>query len=154
MQRNQLKFNVAVAFLLLSAAPATAQIVVDGDTIKLDGTTYRLWGIDAAETFQVCADGWAAGTKATAYLLELMKSKRVVCEPKTADRYGRTVAICRADGQDLGAAMVRDGMAYAFVRYSQDYLAQEREARVAGLGVHAHACAYPWNWRAHQRTTK
>jgi hypothetical protein len=26
------------------------QTVVDGDTIKLNGTTYRIWGIDAAET--------------------------------------------------------------------------------------------------------
>jgi endonuclease YncB( thermonuclease family) len=35
-----------------------------------------------------------------------MKGKRVECEPKTTDRYGRTAApFCRADGIDLGASM-------------------------------------------------
>src|SRR6476661_7055683 len=43
----------------LVAMSAMAQTVVDGDTIKLNGTTYRIWGIDAAETKQAC--GWVAG---------------------------------------------------------------------------------------------
>ena len=33
-------------------------------------------------------------------------------------------------------AMVRGGMAWAFVRYSHDYVQQESEARATGLGVH------------------
>ena len=41
--------------LALVALPAAAQTVVDGDTIKLDGITYRIWGIDAAETSQSIA---------------------------------------------------------------------------------------------------
>jgi hypothetical protein len=56
--------KVAVA-LLLFALPASAQTVVDGDTIKLAGTTYRLWGIDAPESKQSCAAGWPAGQEAT-----------------------------------------------------------------------------------------
>src|SRR5512133_3029150 len=82
----------------LSAPPAPAQTVVDGDTIKLDGTTYRIWGIDAAETKQACADGLMAGLEATAAMLELVRGRAVTCEPKAKDRYGRTVALCRADG--------------------------------------------------------
>jgi len=35
---------------------AAAQSVTDGDMIKLNGTTYRLWGIDAPETKQWCGD--------------------------------------------------------------------------------------------------
>jgi endonuclease YncB( thermonuclease family) len=31
----------------LAGTPAAAQTVVDGDTIKLNSTTYRIWGIDA-----------------------------------------------------------------------------------------------------------
>jgi endonuclease YncB( thermonuclease family) len=41
-------------------------MVVDGDTIKLDGITYRIWSIDAAETKQACADRWMADKEATA----------------------------------------------------------------------------------------
>ena len=63
---------------------------------------------------------------------DLMKGKRIECEPKTTDRYGRTVAICRADGVDLGMAMVSAGMAWAFLRYSHDYVQQESEAKAAG----------------------
>ena len=53
------------------------------------------------------------------------------------DRYGRSVAVCRADGRDLGADMVSAGMAWAFTRYSSDYVSQERAAIGAGIGVHA-----------------
>lgn len=75
------------------------------------------------------------------------------CEPRTKDRYGRTVALCRADGRDLGADMVRAGMALAFVRYSQDYAEIEAQAKAEGLGMHAHGCERPWdcrNSRAHR----
>jgi endonuclease YncB( thermonuclease family) len=97
---------------MLLATPAIAQTVTDGDTIKLNGTTYRLWGIDAPESKQWCGN-WPAGAIATAMLEMLIKGKTVVCEPKTTDRYGRTVAICRADGEDLGRTMVQLGMAWA-----------------------------------------
>jgi hypothetical protein len=52
---------VAVVVLAIIGNAARAQTVVDGDTIKLDGTRWRLWGIDAPETHQSCADGWPAG---------------------------------------------------------------------------------------------
>ena len=110
---------------------ALAQTAVDGDTIKLDGTTYRLWGIDAPETRQTCTSGWPAGMEATDLLRALMRDKTVMCEPKTTDRYGRTVAICRADGRDLGADMVSAGYALAFVRYSLDYIDRTPPARAA-----------------------
>jgi endonuclease YncB( thermonuclease family) len=45
------------------AEPATAQTVVDGDTIKPGGTTYRLWGIDAMESRQTCSDSWPSGAE-------------------------------------------------------------------------------------------
>lgn len=39
------------------ALPAVAQVVtVDGDTLRLNGATYRLFGIDAAESRQWCGD--------------------------------------------------------------------------------------------------
>jgi endonuclease YncB( thermonuclease family) len=79
------------------------------------------------------------------------EQNRFVCEPKTTDRYGRTVAICRANGEDLGRAMVQLGMASAFTRYSADYVQDEAKAKAARLGVHAHECTPPWEWRAQHR---
>lgn len=140
---------VAAAWLI--TGPAIGQTITDGDTLKQDGVTYRLWGIDAPETKQDCPDGWAAGRLAAAHLLTLIKGRPVVCELKDTDRYGRTVAICRAGGEDLGALMVRSGMAWAFVRYSSDYVEQEARAKAAGFGVHAHGCVPAWEWREQQR---
>jgi endonuclease YncB( thermonuclease family) len=60
-----MKIATALIALAVATAPAVAQTVVDGDTLKLDGTTYRLWGIDAAEIHQTCGD-WPAGVVAKA----------------------------------------------------------------------------------------
>ena len=50
------------AVLLASVAAAAGDAsITDGDTLKLDGITYRLLGIDAPETKQDCPDGWPAG---------------------------------------------------------------------------------------------
>src|SRR4029453_3890899 len=113
---------------------------VDGDTLKQGGVTYRLWGIDAPEAKQVCPDGWPAGSLARTKLQALTAGRSVVCQEKARDRYGRIVAICRASGEDLGAILVREGLAWAFVRYSRDYVDQQEEARRANRGVHAHDC--------------
>ena len=53
----------AIVSLLASIAgyPTAAQTITDGDTLKQGGVTYRLWGIDAPESKQVCPDGWPAG---------------------------------------------------------------------------------------------
>jgi endonuclease YncB( thermonuclease family) len=40
----------AVVAVLLLGLPATAQTITDGDTIKLNGVIYRLWGIDSPES--------------------------------------------------------------------------------------------------------
>jgi endonuclease YncB( thermonuclease family) len=128
-----------------------AQTIIDGDTLKLNGTIYRLWGIDAPETKQECPDGWPAGRLATTTLQAFIQGRQVACEAKTTDRYGRTVAICRVNGKDLGELMVQAGMAWAFKRYSNDYLRQETMAKLAEIGVHAHDCVVPWEWRALQR---
>jgi endonuclease YncB( thermonuclease family) len=47
--------------------------------------------------------------------------------------------------------MVQLGMALAFTRYSADYVQDEAKAKAARLGVHAHECTPPWEWRAQHR---
>jgi endonuclease YncB( thermonuclease family) len=145
--------TAAFAIALLIATPAAAQTlhITDGDTIKLDGTKWRLWGIDAPETHQTCADGWPAGLEATATLRKFIGETPVVCEFRGHDRYKRSIGLCRAGGEDLGAEMVSAGMAWAFTRYSSDYVSQERSAIGAHAGIHAHDCQKAWDWRAQRR---
>lgn len=143
--------HTVFAALTFLSSPTLAQAVTDGDTLKHNGTIYRLWGIDAPETKQDCPDGWPAGRHATTRLLALIQGKSVVCEAKDKDRYGRTVAICRASGEDLGAIMLREGLAWAFVRFSSEYVGQEAKAKTDRLGVHGHGCVPAWEWRAGSR---
>lgn len=129
--------------------PVGAQ-VIDGNTIKMDGTAYRLWGIDAPELGQRCyPQGWAAGIEAARTLAAMIdKHPIVLCEARAVDPDGRTVALCRLGGRDLGAAMVESGMALASVG---DYAEQETRARQARAGVHGHACLAPSEWREQRR---
>jgi endonuclease YncB( thermonuclease family) len=130
------------------ALPVAAQTVVDGDSIELNGKTYRLYGIDAPDDGQICPDGWPAAYEAEAYLGQLIGGKTVTCMPIGLRHRNETDAICRADGVDIGAAMVTGGMAHAFVPYSARYITQEDEAASAKRGVHRHKCLAPWAWRA------
>ena len=76
-----------------------------------------------------------------------MKGREVECEYRGYDRYGRMIFLCRADGIDIQAAMARAGMAWAFIKYSRDYVEQEAAAKADRLGVHAHGCEPAWEWR-------
>lgn len=91
-------------------------IVVDGDTLKLDGKSYRIWGIDAPERSD------PAGPTATAALRGLIKGKSLACAVLDVDRYGREVVQCLLpDGRDIACEMVRQGQAEDWPRYSGGY---------------------------------
>lgn len=146
------------ALLLLGGLPALAQeaSVVDGDTIKLGGVTYRLFGIDAPEKNQHCQrDGvpWLCGQEAGARLRALLQGKAVTCREKDRDRYGRVVGVCFAGGQDVNREMVRSGMARAYVQYGADYADSEMEAQFARVGLWADGVVAeaPWDWRRNRR---
>ena len=124
--------------------------VIDGDTLDIAGERIRLHGIDAPEKDQTCSiDGqkWACGVAAWGYLVQLLAGQPVRCEARDVDQYGRTVAVCFADDQDINAAMVAEGWALAYQEYSVDYVPQERGAQAAGLGMWQGEFVPPWDWR-------
>ena len=145
MRTGPIILAIAVSALVL---PAAAQIVVDSDSIELNGRKFRLYGIDAPDPGQICLDGWPAAYEAEAYLRRLLRDKEVNCTAMEWQQKDETQAICRADGVDVGAAMVTGGMAFAFVPYSASYITQEVSAAAANRGVHGHKCIAPWTWRA------
>ena len=110
-------------------------IFSDADTVKVGPVTVRLFGIDAPETDQSCkrANGksWSCGKWATRSARKQFQGKAAKCEDLGADRYGRTVARCFSDGQDVAEALVRAGVAQAYVKYSMDYVSAEKEASIA-----------------------
>ena len=151
---SALLIGIAAFDAALAAGEAITGVprIVDGDTIRLGETRIRLHGIDAPETDQRCnaADGgtWACGTEATRELASMLAGAEVTCEPITRDRYGRTVARCLLGELDIEAEMVRRGLAWAFVKYSRDYVAQEAEARAAHRGIWQADTQTAWDFRA------
>lgn len=87
--------------------------VVDGDTLVIQETQIRLFGIDAPEI------NHPYGNKAKWALVSLCKGHAVRAEITEQDDYGRTVARCYLqDGRDLSAEMVRLGLAIDWPKFS------------------------------------
>jgi endonuclease YncB( thermonuclease family) len=128
--------------------------VLDGDTIEVGQVRVRLEGIDAPEGTQACnrrfVGTWACGTAATYALIGLVQNREVACEDRGRDKYDRTLGICFVDGRDINAEMVRLGLAWAYLKYSRDYVAEEAEARAARRNIWVAETMPPWEWRAQQ----
>lgn len=113
--------------------------VIDGDTMDVGSRRVRLSAIDAPERGQICRTEhgipWDCGTFVTLTLSARLDGAQVDCTAVDVDRYGRTVATCSLGGADVGRMLVRDGLAFAYPRYGDDYVADERAAaaRLAGL---------------------
>jgi endonuclease YncB( thermonuclease family) len=112
--------------------------IIDADTIEVQGQRIRLHGIDAPENDQVCERNgrrWRCGQEATAALRSHLGGRSVTCHELDVDRFGRSVARCLVNGQDVGAWMVRNGWAVAYRRFSDAYVGVEAEARAARRGI-------------------
>lgn len=148
--------SLIVLALLLGPAVAGAEVlegrarVVDGDTLEVAGVKVRLFGVDAPELDQLCERGgqpWACGQAAREALGAIIGRKRVVCAVQDHDRYGRDVAVCETAAGDVGAALVRQGMAIAYRRYSGRYVNAEAAARAEGLGLWSSVWVQPETYR-------
>lgn len=88
--------------------------VVDGDTIWLDGTKIRVADIDAPETHPPhCPQEAQLGQAATLRLQALLNAGPITLRAikRDTDRYGRKLRLLMRDGQSLGMALVREGLA-------------------------------------------
>jgi endonuclease YncB( thermonuclease family) len=114
------------------SSPITGRVrVVDGDTVVIRGHRVRLHGIDAPEMDQ------RGGEAARRYLGALVAGRPVTAIPIDVDIHGRTVARLEVEGTDLCRAMVADGFAIAYRKFSTAYAADERAARAARRGLWA-----------------
>jgi endonuclease YncB( thermonuclease family) len=154
--RALLLFLIALLGLpALAAEPlmGTAS-VIDGDTIEIHGQRIRLHGIDAPESQQECtrSDGvtWRCGQQAALALSDRIGRSTVRCDPRDRDRYGRIIAICFKDTEDLNRWMVASGWAVAYRKYSLDYVADEERAHADKVGIWSGTFVMPWDWRAHR----
>lgn len=148
-------FASLLVFLFLISPAAAATLagqadIIDGDTIKIGGIPVRLYGIDAPEGRQTCErDGriFGCGKQSTQALAALIAGKPVQCEIVGRDDYARALGICSVGDIELNRSMVRNGSAFAFIKYSDRYAADQNAAEVAKAGLWAGTFVKPWEWR-------
>ena len=146
----------ALAFL---SVPARADVagyarVVDGDTLVIADIRVRLHGIDSPEQRQTCLlDGepWSCGVAATEALRTMIGRHPVFCRGKKKDRYKRLIAVCFIDHFNLNSAMVLQGWALAYRKYSKNFIGEEFDARENERGIWKAEFDPPWEWRKSQR---
>jgi endonuclease YncB( thermonuclease family) len=142
-----------LVLILTSSVLAAECIVTDGDTVTVDGTKFRLDGIDAPEFNQICLDEkgqeWQCGLAARD---KLIANCPVRCEDKGPDtvRPGRRIGICTVDGMNiaLNEWLVREGWALNFEPFAKGrFLAAQRDAEKNRRGMWKGCFAAPTNWR-------
>jgi endonuclease YncB( thermonuclease family) len=92
-------------------------------------------------------NSWACGLEATRHLARMIGHAEVHCDDLGPDKYGRTLGRCFVGQLNLNAAMVRDGYAWAYVKYSRDYISLEAEARAARAGIWQGDAMPAWDYR-------
>jgi len=149
---------IAIANLAVASSLEGRVTVIDGDTLEMHGKRIRLHGIDAPESGQTCrsksGNTYRCGQLAAKQMAKYTKRKTIRCNVRDTDRYGRLVAVCFADGQDINKQIVRDGYALAYRRYSQNYITAERNAKREKAGMWQGAFIKPWDWRRGDRLPK
>jgi endonuclease YncB( thermonuclease family) len=131
--------------LLVGAARA-----IDGDSLMVSGRQMRLKGLDAPESRQTCeiaGKSVACGREATLALRRWLGRGPVTCTGNEIDRYARLLVVCRVNGQDIGADLVRRGLAVDYGGYATE----EAEARKDERGVWAGTFERPEAWRRRMR---
>jgi endonuclease YncB( thermonuclease family) len=104
--------------------------VRDGDTIEVDGTAIRLNGVAAPERTEL---GYHTAKTA---MEALVKGRIVECDLNGERSYDRLIGVCFIDGADLGAVMIKMGVARDCPAYSGGrYRNLEESAAVSGSPI-------------------
>jgi endonuclease YncB( thermonuclease family) len=126
----------------------------DGDSLVLNDTEVRLYGIDAPELNQTCSGNsgeYACGHDARDALRNLLRGKTINCKSLETDRYGRAVSICWDGKLEINNEMVRQGWAVAYFRHATAYAKAQKEARAAKRGIWRGKFEMPENYRVRRR---
>lgn len=125
--------------------------VVSADTLKIQGRFFKLYGIDAPELNQKCADksgrSYFCGQKAARWLRDWIMDEPIECRIMQQDNRGNMVGTCAYGPYDLGAAIVNAGWAVAYVKYTDIYLPYQQQAQKDRRGLWQGKFYRPWDWR-------
>lgn len=124
----------------------TVSRIIDGDTIEVvindNKESIRIIGIDTPETVHPSKPVECFGKEASAKMKELLAGGviNLVKNPaEERDKYDRLLRYVEIDSEDIGAIMIRDGLAFSYKAYPHPrldhYNELEREANEANRGL-------------------
>ena len=125
-------------------------IIVDGDTIHLNGEKIRFSGIDTPELKQTCFKDDVknlCGVKAKQILINKIGNNTVECISEGRDQYKRILAECFVNNESLSSYLVRSGYAFAYRKYSKKFIKDENYAKANQIGIWSMKFEYPWEYR-------
>ncbi|HEX8547955.1 MAG TPA: thermonuclease family protein [Cytophagaceae bacterium] len=146
---KRIYLTTLIIFVALSSFTGRVIRVLDGDTIEVltdDKKTVRirLNGIDCPEKNQ------DFGNVAKEFTSKMVFGKEVEVDSIGTDRYGRTIANIICGSINLNQELVKNGLAWHYVKYSKDQVLAklEVEARDAKLGLWSMPNPIaPWDFR-------
>ena len=133
---------IAVGLSIPGPSLAAEQTVIDGNTLILNGQTFRLAGIEAPATDQTCLDGsgaiWRCGIEARDRLKAFVGSRTIFCNEVGADPIyrKRRIGTCRVEGEttSINQWLASEGWALN-VDLNGRYKTEENVARDAKKGL-------------------
>ncbi len=150
-------FSLNNDFKIISGKP----VVIDGDTIKINGKKIRFSGIDAPESYFFGKKQKCIFNKVDFFCGKLSKDKlekkigkqSIDCKiKKNKDQFNRLIGECFLGKESLSVFMVKNGYAFDYPKYSKGkFSAYEKYAKNLSLGLWQMEFEYPWIWRKKNR---
>ena len=136
-------FVLAISITLGSMAAASPEIVSyaivqDDGSLRVRGKTIRLFAVYIPPSGRICNDAIRPVRCAPRAALALdfrIGARFVHCTRAGAKPDGSIEAVCRVDGEDLGAYLISRGLALARPGAPFEYAALERIARARRRGL-------------------
>ena len=128
--------------------------VVNGDTLIMYGKYFKLFGIDAPESNQTCANrsgrSYNCGRESAMWLKNWIGENELECHVIRQNTKGDMEGTCSYGPYDLGAALVNAGWAVANVHVTDIYYPYELQAKDNRRGLWQGQFYMPWDWRKMQ----
>lgn len=131
--------------------------VIRGNVLQLEEMQIRLFGIDAPDPTQTCANkygnSYICGKEAIIWMRNWLNHKDVECYLIEQHSYDYSVGVCfeKKERKDVASVIVNAGWAVAYEKETQDYMADEYDAAVNKRGLWSGIFYKPWDWRKIQK---
>lgn len=127
--------------------------VITGSVLRINGLNVKMYGIDAPDISQTCANHFGAayycGREARTWLQNWLNNREVTCHILGDVENGWATGTCFVDDNkyDVAAVTVNSGWAVAYTKNTNVYVEYENQARVNRRGLWAGTFYKPWDWR-------